>query len=864
MLSIGAMSGDSGHYYMELARGDYYFEGGEPPGRWLGSGAEKLGLSGTVERDPFYFLLEGIAPDGSERLVRCDNNKIHHPGWDLTFSAPKSVGVIWSQADYELRRTIEDCQQEAVAKAVAYMEERVAVTRRGKGGTVREGADLVVATFEHGTSRAQDPQPHTHALFLNICVREDGTTGALAGQQFYRHKMAAGALYRAELAYQLHRRVGFAIERHGHCFEVKGVSKTLIQTFSTRRQEIEQVLQDRGLDSAKAAALAALETRSVKQHIARGDLLELWQEIGREHGFSRAEVMALVRGSQRVRDVKRAADEAADRALTTALAGQSHFTERDLLRYTAEECQWLCIGADAVREAVHKRIMAFDVRLIGELDHELLYTTQEVLKLEKELLANATKGRTSTRHVVKRSALDTVLNQHRKLDEEQVAALRHITAEAGDVKLINGLAGTGKTWLLAKAREVWVLGGYKVLGAAVAGKAAHGLQEGSGIDSMTVAGLRFRNDPEYAARVRREDPRRLRAIWRQLRYPGQPPPIELDRKTILVVDEASMLGTEDLSWMVAETRRTGAKLVLVGDTKQLPAIDAGGGFQAIEDELGSAKLVKIVRQKEAWARKAVKQMAEGQVEESLKAYADHGLVTVAPDRSRAVQDLLDSWNARAMRRPSKHLIFAATHYEVDLLNRAAQEERRAAGRLGVLKVRVNGYDIHTNDRVRFTENSTTFGVRRGMLGTVLLVEPLTGNLVVCLDNWRVVTIPLWRYNDVVLGYAMTTHAGQGTTAFNSYILMGGQMQDHEMAYVQMSRAQLDTRLFINEQEAGADQQDLLRQLKQSHAKKLATTLQREAAAPPPEPEPKAEQQKPEPQAEQQKPPEPEHEAGRGR
>ena len=212
---------------------DYYLKGGEPPGYWLGDGASLLGLAGRVEEKPCKHLLAGLSPDGQDFLVQGAGGVRHQPGWDLSFSCPKSVTVIWCQGNPEIRKAVQEAQAEAVRAAVDYLQDAAACTRRGKGGRERETTKLVVAAFEHGTSRAQDPQLHTHCLVMNVGVRADGTTGTIVSQPLYAHKMAAGAVYRAELANQLEKRLGVVLEREKTWFDVQGVPESLAEEFET-------------------------------------------------------------------------------------------------------------------------------------------------------------------------------------------------------------------------------------------------------------------------------------------------------------------------------------------------------------------------------------------------------------------------------------------------------------------------------------------------------------------------------------------------------------------------------------------------------------------------------------------------------
>ncbi|HJT79548.1 MAG TPA: MobF family relaxase, partial [Gemmataceae bacterium] len=261
MLSISALSGGKANYYLALARDDYYLKGGEPPGYWLGDGAKLLGLAGRVEEKPCKNLLAGLWPDGRDELVQGGGGLRHQPGWDLSFSCPKSVTVMWCQGEPGVRKAIQEAQADAVRAAVDYLQDAAACTRRGKHGTERESTKLVIAAFEHGTSRAQDPQLHTHCLVMNVGVRADGTTGAIVSQPLYAHKMAAGAVYRAELSNQLEKRLGLVLEREKSWFEVQGVPESLAEEFSKRRQQVEEALAKAGVSGAKVAEKLALATR---------------------------------------------------------------------------------------------------------------------------------------------------------------------------------------------------------------------------------------------------------------------------------------------------------------------------------------------------------------------------------------------------------------------------------------------------------------------------------------------------------------------------------------------------------------------------------------------------------------------------
>jgi Ti-type conjugative transfer relaxase TraA len=789
MLSIGRMGNGQATYYLGLAREDYYLEGGEPPGLWNGASAERLGLTGEVEREGFLRLFQGFTESG-EKLVQNAGSDKRQPGWDLTFSAPKSVSTLWACVDSELRRLLQDAHLGAVKEALSYIEDEALFTRRGKDGVGREKVGMLSGLFEHGTSRAGDPQLHTHALVLNIGLREDGTTGTILSKPFYQAKMEAGALYRAELSHQL-QEMGFQIRRDGTSFEIVGVPEQLQETFSKRRAEIEEVLKEKGQAGARASAVAALSTRTVKEHIAREELFKVWQLTGRAHGFGQEEIAALR---------ERTAQDTPEKRLQETLnaAGErigkekSYFTERDLLRAAAEEAQGRGVWASLLRQAVKQEIGSNqDFVFLSEKDGTKYYTTREILQTEEELL----KDVGDLQNTGRRHALDgaTVKKAQEKIEREetvkarresliapafaftreQSAALSHITEKAGAITALAGMAGTGKTQLLRAAREAWEAEGFTVLGGAIAGKAARGLQDGAGIESTTIAKILY--DLDTGKR-------------------------ELTDRTVLVLDEAGMVGTRDMGRLTRAVHESGAKLVLVGDSRQLQPIDIGSPFRAIEERIGAARLTEIVRQKldkndktPTWKRDAVKAFADGRAGEALTAFKERGFLHVSESRKNAMKELVATWHEKAGKTPSTSLIFAGTCEEVKELNQIAQDKRRPE--LGFRSVALASGKLFEKDRIVITKRDKYLGVENGDLGTVKKIDDGRGELHINLDRGETVTIPYRRFGEVSLGYAVTIHKGQGVTVDNAFVLCGGSMASREQSYVQASRARHGTEFF---------------------------------------------------------------------
>lgn len=848
MLSIAGMAQGQEGYYLELAREDYYLSGGEPPGRWWGRGAAALRLEGEVAREDLSSMLAGMSPDGQSlgQLQTYSDGRSRRPGWDLTFSAPKSVSVLWAFADEEMRTQISAAHETAVRAALAYLQDVAAWTRRGKAGESLEHADLAVAMFEHGTSRAQDPQLHTHCLVVNAGLREDDTWGALESLGFYRHKMAAGALYRLELARALYEEVRVDVERRGWSFEVAGVPDGLVEDFSTRAQAIREAMAEFGVDGPKAAELFAKTTRKVKEHVAREELVQLWRDVGVHYGFT-TESAAALRHGFRIELGPPPLHVTVAHVLGRHFQHESVISERDLIRAVANDPRSLRHGVDEVMAAVTKALKSSDLVELETHSLARAFTTREMLSLEKEVLALSEASKKHNNHAIQGEALFAALARNPEFNQEQRAALIHITANEGSIQCLSGMAGTGKTKLLRAACETWEASGYRVLGTALAGKAALGLEEAAGPKSFTVAKLLYMLETDLFGQLAHHGRQLVRAALGKETFSLER--AKLDANTIVVVDEASMVGTKHWAQLTKLAAKAGAKLVFVGDERQLPAVDAGAPFRAVQSVVGAARLVTIVRQREEWMKEAVHEFARGETRSALTRYAEHGRLHVEKTRDDALTRLVNDWTQRRTEKLSETLVLASTNVEVKELNRRIQEKRLERGEISRLRsARIRGriettahkpgqlrdFTVRQGDRVVFTKNSRVQGFWNGDFGTVESIARWTyfgpQTAVVRLDRdgkrwWGKaatrVTVSLDKDVPLELGYASTVHKAQGVTVDRALVLAGSAMEDRSLAYVQMSRARDETHIYSDSSTAGEDITELARRMERERQKEMA-------------------------------------------
>lgn len=779
MLSISPPRSASGavSYYLHLAEkngkpDDYYTQDGDA-GLWLGSGADHLGLTGEVDGKQFAALAAGYDPDGKEMVQNAGDPK-RVAGWDLTFSAPKSVSVIWSLAGEDIQKQMEAAQARAVARAMEFVEEHAARVRTGSGGSELEQCKLITAAFLHGTSRELDQQVHTHVFVFNQGISErDGHTASLDSRELFRWKMAAGAAYRAELSNEL-RKMGFQIERDGDSFRVSGVPLDLEQHESKRRTQIVAALDATGKSGGAAAARANLDTRKNKSELGRDELVAGWEKDAAEFGLTR-EIAEGLAGNE----PGKALDlPDIDTVLEDATAHDSIIKEQQIFAAAFVAAQG-ATGIDGARELAAD---AFGKAIKLENDiGQVRFSTVELVQKEREIVENAANRQSETVHRLPAETVAKAIESYetRKgfpLSPDQREAVE-ILSNSGGVTVLVGDAGTGKSTSMEVVREAFEAEGYRVIGAATGGKAAGELEQSSGIKSSTLESLllRVENGKE-----------------------------QISARDVIVLDEAGMTDSRSYHRLDALAKQAGAKLIVAGDHKQLQAIGAGAPFRTTAERIPEAvaHLTTNQRQRDDWRKEAAKQMTYGEVAKALSTYIDRGLVSVEKTHNTAVKEAARLYlQDRADLGAQKTLMTAGTNKVVDDLNKAARVGLQKSGELQneqTVKTAAGKLPVAPGERIVCTENfksDRAVDLTNGDLGTVIGIhrdEQGRDMIVIAVDRTKAhITIDAAEAK-LRHGYAVTTHRLQGATV-ERLVALGSAQTSREMSGVQDTRAKDVTR-----------------------------------------------------------------------
>lgn len=724
MLSIAAVtsSAKAGHYFNQ---DNYYAKNSQEAkeaSAWWGKGAAAFELEGEVNIEAFKQVLDGKLPNGSVLGVVKDGERQHRPGYDLSFSAPKSVSLLaLVGGDERLIRA----HQAAVKTTLGIIESEVATARTTEQGKTRyeSTGNLIGALFLHDTSRALDPQLHTHAVVMNATIRADGQVRALATQsdaqvrkgglqgfseKLYHRKLHFGAVYRFELAKAV-KALGYEIEethRDGR-FEIAGIDKDVLDAFSRRRKEIEAAMSERGLSGAKDAALATLMTREAKRALPREELHQYWQDRSQAHGFH----PSLLIGASKQQAIEALAvtpEKTAQIASNVVTYACKHLAEREAVfshdaLFDVAKCYALGqVGYTDIRAAIDKAYTSGELLHAATLDGKLHATTQEALDLERSNIELVQQGKDAITPIMPRATAECVV-MSRSLTMGQMDAIKLILSTSDQIIGVQGFAGTGKTTMLATVKELAELKGYTIKGMAPTAPAAETLSKELGIDTQTVDKFIIDQSNELAL----SDSECSKEIW--------------------LLDEASMVSSRRYNELLTLIRASDSLLVNIGDVQQLPSVEAGKPFaQSQKAGMSTAIMKDILRQqKDSLLYQSVHDAINGVMSAAIDKLGNN--LSEVPDKEARLSAVSAHFLGLSPEERRETLVITPANDDREAMNQLIREGLQKEGALGVTiskrpilksvnytlveKTHIRNYK--QGFIVRFNRSSSELGIERG-------------------------------------------------------------------------------------------------------------------------------------------------------
>ena len=808
-LGLGA---SAGNYYTHdpyretQNRDEYYAQDGG--GVWWSPSGAVVRHDAPIDLTSFRDLCAGIDPGTGRALVRGAGER-HRAGWDITYSAPKGFSVLWAAADPDLRRQLEAIQAAAVDEALGFIvEEGLVEVRLGAGGRIKQPtAGLTVGRFSHYTSRAGDPNVHTHCVIMNVAKSRDGKLRTLETFKLHAACHLAGAAYRASMSARLAEAFGFEARPAGRGqFEIRGVPQVVLDAFSKRSQALEAALAEgRAGSSSAQKEIANLSTRGAKADLPTGPELEArWrgemEALGADP-WDAARHPERDLAAEHERAIEVPFDPPEITGTTPARLAASHlFRHETVIDRTAwleralVEASLQGVSIAAVRAEMAELERDGTLLRLPGTDASPRWTTPALASVEAALLRAADRPDVPSR--IDAEVLATALAAAPELSAEQRAAVEHAAAPGG-VAVIEAGAGTGKTTIARVLVDAARRSGLKVRGLAPSWVAADELRASTAIPAQAIA------------------------RWRHDLARGQSPALDAD--TLIILDEAGMVGTRDMETVLTAAATAGARVVCLGDRRQLAAVAGAAPLRAVVDTLGRhATLGEVRRQSVPWQRAASVLMARGEVEEGLRAYGRQGRIAWVSGPAAARERVVTLWSeARARHGDDEVIIATRENRDATALNDAARFVLHQEGKLGAddMVVQVRDRDNRTKnlglavgDRLRFGETLPQYRIRNGTRGTVeALGMDVAGQprLAVRLEDGRKIDDALASFVPrregrgraaralprITHAYAGTVYAAQGRTVAEAVLYVGSATDAREV-YVGLTRHRADATVVV--------------------------------------------------------------------
>ncbi|NPV02126.1 MAG: relaxase domain-containing protein [Brevinematales bacterium] len=838
-----------------LEADNYHIKGSEDKALGFIGGLKKGLRLGEFSPEAYNRLAKGESPSG-EKLVGEGVNGKHRTGPDVTFSPDKSVSLVWAFGTPEQKKAVEAAHNKSVMAVAKYIEKHLIAARVTVHGVTRNvhcGA-MVAAHVNHHTTRALDPQLHTHLVVFNI-TKAPGDTGyrAISNELFFKsaNQLMLIAAYENEL-YRNLRKAGFNVGlKDDRYAEIRGVPQNVIDNYSKRKEDIEAKIKElqEQYPSASRKSLqktAVMGSRDAKIDYSMERLKEHWAEQNRAIGFDIEAMRRAVECKIKI-EKSPAADKIVDRVIKSLTENHTVFTRHHVMVEALKLTQGHSI--DALNEAFEqsKEIVGLGYHQFDRSSADQVYSTKTLVESEKYI------DRTVLSLMEKRGKLVKDFYSHEftnlTLNDDQRKAFEHIMKSRDGVIVVQGDAGSGKTTMLQMVAEYTKRAGYKVHGLAYQGKAVDVMEKKAGIPSMTVHSYL---DPRNADR--RAEMQKGKALY--------------------IVDEASMIGTIQGSEIIKDIEKNpDARVVFIGDVKQHQSIMAGRVFTELQKTLPVVSMTKILRQTDEKYRVIVEDFSAKKVKTGFEKLEKNGMIREIEDHKERVGAIVNAF----MQKPDKTVILTNTNAVKTEINGMIREELKKAGKLDIdgqavatqikeninltlaersniknyrhtqavdfyragngfktgetgivmdvtethvvirtpmgiekrfrpmdVAEQINVYqtaprEFSKGDRIQFLKNNRELGVKNGEYGTVTGVSGR--ELSIRKENGEKIEFSLNQYKNIDHGYATTNYKSQGMTAervianMETGLETGG--QSFNSAYVAVTRGRKKLEIFTD-------------------------------------------------------------------
>lgn len=764
----------------------YYTERGETPLVWGGGSSIRLDLRGSVTAEQYEAIFgPGGARDPAtgQRLA-----STKRPGLELVVSAHKSVAELGVIGRVDDMHRILDAE---TAGTIHYLDQltRNHGGRRGRAATRTPTTGMLYAVTRHATSRAGDPNPHDHVLIANVVEMLDERGGFKAADTalWREHLHAATAFGRMQSA-RVAVELGYGIVadsgrsgRLGH-WAIAGIPDEAMAIHSKRSQQIADAVGGPDSGSYRERAIAARSTRTAKRHEPVENLVSRWQGELLDNGVQPSEIREAMRAGRFRRIVRDLDDPALDQLAGQLLeregrlAAEKVFTLRDVVVAAAPHLFGLEVSMlDRLADKILDHPNAIELESAARTG-EAVFAPRCVIDTEREIAARALdRHRIGTAPALTAKAIDYALARtefdiEHDLTESQRRTVVGVCSSGRGLDVVIGVAGAGKTTALQAVRHAYQADGHQIFAAATSGQAARTVGHDAGIESYTVASL--------LARLERGT-------------------VTLDHRSVFVLDEAGMTDDHDIAALLTWTTTRGAKVVLVGDDRQLSAVGPGGGLRALAERFGGNvwELNENIRQPDISERQALAELRSGDLETAVDWFARNDRIVTAPDRYELYGAVVDRWLAD-LDHGRDTVMLAWKRNTVDALNQLARTAYGDRGWLTGPEVTGRGGNRYrAGDRI-VTLAPIDSQIPTSSTGTIRRIDPEAGEFQVAFDHGRAFTLHHTYLSSEWLahGYAVTVHRAQGATVDTAHTIEDG--GGRELAYVGLSRARHRSTLYL--------------------------------------------------------------------